>query len=291
MTRVAVVADIHANPFALEAVLADIDDVGVDEILVNGDLVGRGPMGSAVVGRIRELGLRSTRGNHEDYLISFRRREVPEEWLELEEWACHRWMTDELTDADVEFLDTLPFTLTSDVAPSIRLYHGSPRSHTEGLGEWTGDTELRAHLDSVDEPTLVVAHTHRPLVWRCEAGCVINVGSVGLPFNGDPRAQYAVLTVEEGDVAVELRQVDYDQEAFLQAYETTGFIECGGATARLLRMEVRAARPHLVPFLKWSEARGRAPVRDALPEFLEVFDPGMSLAEFVATLDLDATEG
>lgn len=85
MSRIAIIADIHANVPALEAVLADIETVGVDEVLVNGDLVGRGPSGSAVVDRIRELGWRSTRGNHEDYHLQFRREEVPEEWLTAEE--------------------------------------------------------------------------------------------------------------------------------------------------------------------------------------------------------------
>ncbi len=73
MHKIAVLADIHGNLPALEAVLADIDAQRPDEVLVGGDLVGRGPQGSAVVRCIRERGWRAVRGNHEDYLLGFRR--------------------------------------------------------------------------------------------------------------------------------------------------------------------------------------------------------------------------
>ena len=92
MPRIAVIADIHANMPALEAVIRDIEQQEIDEVLVGGDLVGRGPQGSAVVKRIIEEGWAGVRGNHEDYLLNFRRRTVREEWLTAEEWSALRWM-------------------------------------------------------------------------------------------------------------------------------------------------------------------------------------------------------
>ncbi len=75
MARIAVIADIHGNMPALEAVISDLADQAVDEVLVGGDLVGRGPEGSRVVKRVRELGWPAIGGNHEDYLLAFRRGE------------------------------------------------------------------------------------------------------------------------------------------------------------------------------------------------------------------------
>ena len=92
MTRLAVLADVHGNMPALEAVIEDIESHGVDEVLVGGDLVGRGPEGSLVTRRIRELGWPSIRGNHEEYVLTFRKGEVPADWLEAKEWAAARWM-------------------------------------------------------------------------------------------------------------------------------------------------------------------------------------------------------
>lgn len=287
MSRIAVIADIHANVPALEAVLADIEQLQVDEVLVNGDLVGRGPLGSRVVERIGELGLRSTRGNHEDYHLQFRRGEVPEEWLTSPEWSCARWMAAELGADHAEYIDALPFTLTSELEPQLRLFHGSPRSHSEGIGGWTGDEALREHLASIDEAVLVVAHTHRPLQRHIDDRLVVNVGSVGMPFNGDARAQYVVFEGSGTDFEVAFRQVDYDRGEIYRLYEETGFLEAGNATAHLLRVEIETARPHLVPFLQWSKANETPATIDHLDDFLAVFDPNTSMADFARTIGLE----
>jgi len=280
--RVAVLSDIHANPFALEAVVDDIARQNVDEVIVGGDMVGRGPLGSEVVARIQDLGWPGVRGNHEDYTLNFRRQSVEPGWLTAREWAASRWMAAELLPDQIEFIDTLPFTLAASGDASLRVFHGSPDSHCEGLGVWTDNAIIENHFNKIEESVLVCGHTHRPMVRETPGGLVVNVGSVGLPFNGDPRAQYAIFTQKRDHWEVELRQVDYDREAFLTTYKTSGFMDAGGVTAELLTHEIRHARPFLVPFIKWSAATGREPAdMDALPEFLEVFNPGMSKRDFI----------
>lgn len=285
MTRIAVIADIHGNVPALEAVLEDLRDQGVDEVLVGGDLVGRGPQGSAVTRRIRELRWPAIGGNHEDYLLAFRRGEVPDSWLEEEEWAASRWMAAELDDDDVAYLKALPFDL---VRGDLRLVHGTPRSNREGIGPWTGEEEVTAHFDRVAESVLVCAHTHRPLVHELAGGLVVNAGSVGLPFNRDRRAQYAIFTRHRNGWRHELRQVDYDLDRVFEIYESTGFAAEGGVTARLLRLELEHASPLLVPFIEWSRAVGVPTTSEQLDSFLEVFRSGQSLSAFFA--DLRRTE-
>ncbi len=284
MLRVAVISDIHANPFALAAVIEDIERTQVDEVLVGGDLVGRGPLGSQVVDMVRDMGWRSVRGNHEDYTLEFRRQSVPQAWLSDMEWAASRWMAQEIEDHHAEYLDALPFTLTAETEPSLRLYHGSPRSYREGIGEWTAADKLREHFDAIDEPLLVCAHTHRPMVRELADGLVVNVGSVGLPFNGDWRAQYVIFTHKPAGWEVDFRQVAYDRDAFLKAYETSGFLDEGDVSARLLKKEVEHARPFLVPFLKWTEMAGHPARLESLEAFLEVYSPTMTMREFFALL-------
>jgi predicted phosphodiesterase len=284
MRRIAVISDIHANPHALEAVIDDIERIEPDEVLVGGDLVGRGPLGARVVDVIRELGWRSVRGNHEDYTLEFRRENVSPEWLTAPQWAASRWMAAEIDDDHAAYLDELPFSLTAESDPSLRLFHGSPRSYQEGIGEWTPAEVLERHFDSIEEPLLVCAHTHRPLVAEVGDGLIVNVGSVGLPFNGDWRAQYVLFTHDSGGWEVEFRQVDYDRPSFLQTYETSGFLEHGDVSARLLKREVETARPYLVPFLKWCEFADEPPHLETLPAFLEVYDPTMTMAEFYGLL-------
>lgn len=279
MTRIAVLADIHGNLPAFEAVLNDLADASVDEIILAGDLVGRGPQGSAVVKRAQSLGLRSVRGNHEDYILSFRRREVPAEWLEAEEWGCSRWMAAELDESDIAFIDSFPFTTSPATADTVKIFHGSPSSYNEGLGPWTDDAKVQKYLVESAGQVLVCGHTHRPAQWHFAAGLAVNVGSVGLPFNADTRAQYAILTSGPDGWSVEPRMVAYDKELVFAAYESSGFLANGGATALLLRHEVATARPFLVPFLKWAEITEQPPITASLAQFFEYFDPELSIVD------------
>jgi len=290
MSSVAVIADIHGNPFALEAVIEDINAVGVDEVIVAGDLVGRGPFGSVVVDRISGLGWTCIRGNHEDYLLGFHRREVPDTWWETDEWAASRWMASELKARHYSFIDALPFSTTSTATPRLRVVHGSPESHSEGLGSWTKDEKIDHHLKSIEESILVCAHTHRPMVRHRPQGSVVNIGSTGLPFNGDWRAQYAIFyqgprraghADELKGWAVELRQVEYDRDAFLEAYRSSGFLENGGVSAALLMAEVKTARPHRVPFLVWARTLKIAPTPEKLEDFFDLYDPSLPMSAFI----------
>ena len=286
MTRstIAILADIHGNMPALRAVIADLERQAPDEVLVGGDLVGRGPEGSQVVDTIRRLGWRCLRGNHEDYLLGFVRREVPDDWWTEDEWAASRWMAAELTPAAVEFISELPDELRPASAPGLLLVHGSPRSNQDGLGPWTSDQQLARHLESIDENLLVCGHTHRPMIRELHAGRVVNVGAVGLPFNRDRRAQYGMFHYDGESWTTELRGVDYDTRELLDVYEATGFRARGGVTAELIRLEVEQAVPYLVPFLKWVRLIGAAPDSARVPEFLEFYDPDEPLNDFFQRL-------
>ncbi|MCP3957894.1 MAG: metallophosphoesterase family protein [bacterium] len=287
MTRIAIISDIHGNMPALEAVLDDLAGQAVDEVLVGGDLVGRGPAGSKVTKRIRSLGFPAIGGNHEDYLLDFRRGKVPDEWLDADEWSAARWMAAELDDDDVEYLACLPFSIGR---PGLRLVHGTPATNREGIGPWTGDDEMSGYWGAVEEPVLVCAHTHRPLLREIEGGLVVNVGSVGLPFNRDRRAQYAIFTSQAGGAwRVEPRQVPYDLEEIFEIYETSGFQAAGGITAQLLRMELEHSTPLLVPFLEWAKVLDVTPTAAQLERFLESFQPGQSLREFFRRLRQSAS--
>lgn len=281
---IAVFADVHGNVPALRAVLADLEAQRPDEVLVLGDLVGRGPEGSRVVRTIAERRWPCLRGNHEDYLLDFRRRRVPAEWWHLDEWAASRWMAAELGEREAAWIDALPFELRPETAPDLLLVHGSPRSYNEGIGPWTSDERLDRHLDEIDRPWLVCAHTHRPLVRRRPAGVVVNVGAVGLPFNGDRRAQYAIFHSDGDGWEVEPRRVEYDVDEALAVYERSGFLAAGGVTAELLRLELVHAAPFLVPFQKWAALLRLPPEADRLPEFLDFYDPREPLHDFFVRL-------
>ena len=202
MIRIAVLADVHGNVPALEAVIEDVTSQQPDEVLVGGDLVGRGPCGKEVVRLITEMGWRSVRGNHEDYLLAFRRKRVKDHWLTAPEWSAARWMAEELDNAAARTIEGLPLTLLSHLAPELRLVHGTPRSNDEGIGPWTSRVQVEGHFAAVRESVLVCGHTHRPLECRLPTGMVVNVGAVGLPFNRARSAQYALFQLGGDEMSV-----------------------------------------------------------------------------------------
>jgi len=277
VSRIAVLADVHGNVPALEAVLDDIARTGADRVVVGGDLVGRGPEGRAVVERIRSLGLLSVRGNHEDLLLAT--RDTPRGKDADDDIArCTRWMADDLDDAAAAFAAALPPALVVPGAPDVRIVHGSPRSNREGIGPWTSAERVRELFDDVPEPVLCCAHTHRPLVHRLAGGLVVNVGSVGLPFDGDPRAAYALLVRDRDGWHSEVRRVPYDRDRVLARYRTTGFLDECGAMAAMAAREIETARSHLVPFEAWCRERGLPPVHRLVADFLEGFVPEQPVA-------------
>lgn len=282
MTTIAILADVHGNVPALEAVLSDLDRHSVDEVLHGGDLVGRGPQGREVVDMVRARGWRGVRGNHEDYLVAFRQGNVRKEWLHGPEWAAARWMAAQLGDDGEAYARGLPISLTAETAPELRLVHGTPRSNQESIGPWTADEEIDERLAGIDEPLVVCAHTHRPLVRRPGRRLVVNVGSVGLPFDGDHRACYALLRRNAEGWHAEHRRLEWDRDRLLRLYRRTGFLEAGGITAALLEMEVRTARSQLVPFLDWARASGRAADAAALDEFRTTAARGSPAADGAA---------
>lgn len=280
MPRIAVLADIHANLPALDAVIADIASQAVDEVIVAGDLVGRGPLGSAVVRRIVALGWACVRGNHEDYLLDLRAGRAPLGWRGDPAWAGARWMAEELSADDAAFLASLPPSVVAARSTEVRVVHGTPASNREGVGPWTSDEDLGRIVADVREPVLVCAHTHRPLVRRIGRWLVVNTGSVGLPFNGDPRAQYVVLEGQDGAPpggphrgaegwTVEHRAVEYDRATIRRAYGESGFLAAGGVTSALLALELETARSVLVPYLVWSEKQDAPPGWPSMWLFLD----------------------
>jgi putative phosphoesterase len=198
----ALLYDIHGNLPALEAVLADLGDA--DRFLLGGDYATAGAWPRETVERLRELDNATwIRGNVDRWLVD--RHDAPSP---VEEIAART--AELLGDELVAELAGLPESAEIDDT----LYcHASPRSDTQSFGAEPGplDTEL---LEGVTAKRVVFGHTHVQFQ-RTDSGGIelLNPGSVGMPWDGDHRAAYAVV---DGD-RVEGRRVEYDWEASVAA--------------------------------------------------------------------------
>jgi putative phosphoesterase len=225
--RVAVITDIHANLPALEATLEAIEAIGVDEIYCGGDLVGYGPHPNEVCELVERRGIPTIYGNY-DYAIA----------RDLEDCGCayrdpHEralgdqsvaWTLEHTTRKSKEFMLGLPFTVLFQLGQKrIRLVHGSPRKVNEYLFEDKPARLYERLARQADCDVLVFGHTHKP--WIREHGGVlfVNCGSVGKPKDGDPRAAYALLELDdEGRVRASIERVPYDAERVAREVEAAG---------------------------------------------------------------------
>ena len=260
---IAVIADIHANLPALEAVLQDATELGADTLVVNGDLVNRGPSNVAVLERILELNPDAmTLGNHDDLMRKGvdRDPDIPALWFEDDFWRGMAWPAAQLAQAGlVDPLRDLPLSLrvAEPGLPSLLFSHGSPRHYREGYAAYLSDDAFAEILGSYPADVLIGSHTHRPFEYRLGQNLILNTGAVGAPFNGDPRAQYLVLHPQNGGWQPEFRAVPYNRTAALSAFETSGYLEAGGVSARIFYEELRLARPLYMGFWEWTEGQDR----------------------------------
>ncbi len=276
--RLAVISDIHSNLAALQAVIEDLKSVRPDAVVVAGDFINRGPQPREVLVLLHECGWPRLRGNHEDYVIAQCREFEPGDLLANPIWQPARWTAEQL-DKRSEELESLPLTMTMQ-APNgsdVLIAHGTPQVNSDGVFGKTTDDELRQMLGDEPPSLFVCAHTHASLMRRVDETLIVNVGAVGLPFNGDSRAQYGVFTWKAKGWQAELRALDYDREQTYRAFEDGGFLDGGGPLARVIMKEVETARPHLGPWVRdfGDDVRaGNLSVTQATERYLADLAPG-----------------
>jgi putative phosphoesterase len=214
-TRIAIFSDLHGNSAATAAVLAAIDAETPDAIYNLGDLVGYGARPNETIALIRARGIPTIMGNYDDG-VGFDRDECGCAYRDPEEEARGQaslvWSRAMTTEENKAYLRTLlPEMRFEAEGTRVRLVHGSPRRMNEYLFEDRDPRSLARIAQSAETDVLIFGHTHKPWVRAIEGVLFVNDGSVGKPKDGDPRAAWALLTVEQvRPVQVEIRRVHYD---------------------------------------------------------------------------------
>ncbi len=303
--RLAVLADIHGNLPALEAVCAVLESLQPDYVVLDGDLINAVPFNREVVERVRGEPWCVVRGNHEFYLLDHGTERAPKGQGDPERWALSRWLAETMSRQDALYLAALPddCTLYFPGTQPIRVAHGVPGHNRTGFFPTMSPDQILAQVKEIPQRTLISAHTHvqldRHVSWvespdplsdphgelgqgvdgydpaRCSPQGhwhVINPGSVGLPLNGDPRAQFALLEsvpeeVEPGGWRVTHHRIEYDRRPALQAYYDSDMLAAGGPIAQLFYWELVTAEPEIICFYRWCQRHGYNPDRALRPAF------------------------
>jgi len=230
VTRIAVLSDIHGNLLALEAVLAEIRRDKPDAVLVAGDHVLNGPDPNGAVDALRVLeseGALIVSGNTDiavgdfDYGAAFPQYQdgVPDVVRAAVEWAH-----DELGDEQLDWLRRLPAERRTRAADGtlVLVVHASPGSQTRGFDRALDANVIYERAAATDARVICVGHTHMPEVRDLGWKLIVNAGSAGYVFDGDPTASWAMVTVTEGAVDAEIRRTPFDALAVATAISERG---------------------------------------------------------------------
>ena len=204
--RVAAIYDIHGNLPALEAVLQDIRQAEVDQIVVGGDVL-PGPMPRETLRCLLDLDIpvQFIQGNGDREVLALRRGTetgaVPEQFREV-----MRWNAEQLHPEDEQLLASWPKTLRVEIGGvgEVLFCHATPRSDTEVFTRLTPEDRLLPIFAGLNVPLVVCGHTHMQFDRTIGKVRVVNAGSVGMPF-GEPGAYWLLLGPD-----VELRHTPYD---------------------------------------------------------------------------------
>ena len=233
--RIAILSDIHGNRTAFEAVLADLRETAPDLVLHAGDLADGGSSPVEIVDQIRALGWSGVLGNGDEMLNRPASLEdfVRESSAPPALWDAVRQMAaatrTRLGAQRLTWLGQLPLILTY---PQFAVVHASPHNCWKAPSANAADADLDQLYGVPGRPIVFYGHTHVPGV-RTMQGSVkllINTGSVGLPYDGDPRASYVIL--DAGTPVI--RRVAYDIEREVRALASSGLPNAGWV-AKMLR--------------------------------------------------------
>ena len=221
--RVALIADIHGNLVALDAVLAALATEAIDRIVCLGDVAALGPQPRDVLARLREVGCPVVMGNADAWLLdpTASTRPLDNDARRIE--AIELWCARQLSETDHAFLRSFHPTVELDLGDDRTLLccHGSPRSCDEVIAATTPEADLDRMLEGTGAAIVAGGHTHAQLLRRHRDLLIVNPGSVGLPVDrlppaspirNPPWAEYAVVDAAGNRLSIDLRREPFDVE-------------------------------------------------------------------------------
>jgi len=284
--KIAILSDIHGNFPALEAVAADVARWEPDVTVVNGDVVNRGPLPRRCWAFVQDRGWPLVGGNHEAYVALWDGPDRPWEGRDFNIHLSSFWTYRRLNGSAAALAD-LPSTLSlhGPDGSEVRVTHGSMFGNRDGIYPETPAADVRQKIAPAPA-VFCTAHTHRPFVRRLDGvrrgsgSLVVNSGSVGASFDGDPRACYLRLTWRAGGWRVELMRLRYDRVRTARDFWSSGFLEEGGPLVHIFYHEWRDARPLVNLWSRQYEAavlEGEISLEVSVSAFLAAVRAGQAL--------------
>ncbi|MEK3991716.1 metallophosphoesterase family protein [Robertmurraya sp. FSL R5-0851] len=222
--KLAFISDIHGNAIALDAVLQDIQQKNVDKVVVLGDICYRGPEPQRALDLVRALDCNVIKGNADEWVVrGVQQGEVPDHVLELMNKE-RDWIVSQLSDESIDYLKALPTQLNLEVEGiRIHAFHATPDSLFEVVPPTANDETILEKLVTSEEDLYIYAHIHKPYIRFINGKCIVNIGSVGLPFDGLNKASYSIVEINEGSIQTSNVRVSYDVHKVVEQYKNVEY--------------------------------------------------------------------
>ncbi len=275
--KIAALADIHGNYQALVTVIDHLERWKPDLVMVLGDIINRGPRSRDCLHLVQEKTQSASwlviRGNHEGYVLAFEDPNFSRSGLEFELRKIIFWTYQSLSTDEIIAVKQLPEQIDLILAGKqvVKAVHASTAGDRVGIYPNSSESDLD-HLVDPEADLFLVGHTHQPLIRDYQGTTVINVGSVGLPFDGDTRAAYAQISYTGNHWRGEICRVKYDLESSKKDFFETGFIPESGPLADLVLAELELGWPQLSHWFRHYEKAvldHKISPADAVREFLK----------------------
>lgn len=217
MIQIAIISDIHANIVALKEVLLDIRSRPVSQVYCLGDLVDFAPWGNEVINLMKETKIPCLLGNH-DERIAFNLPIIPLPHHDRIETSNRtiaiNHSKEHITIQNKKWLAALPYNIEltykiGKATKKILLVHASIQSNDEYIYESDSKSEMLKQLQNRSIHVIVMGHTHHSYLQKSGDALLINCGSVGRSKELDRKATYAILSLTEERIDVEIIKVDY----------------------------------------------------------------------------------
>jgi predicted phosphodiesterase len=229
--RVAVISDIHANCFALDATLDDLEQYPVDQVICLGDVVQGGAQPRQTITRLRELACPVVMGNADSWLLTEESDTI--EPTTQQQREVRAWTLAELSSADLDYVRGFQRTLEVSLSHEQRLlcFHGSPNSFDDVLLPETSKEDWDRLLGPFSPAIMAGGHTHTQQIRRVHDGLFFNPGSIGVAYNYyltkeqfhiDAWAEYAVLSYGDGSMSLSFHRVPYNVQKLIRIIEASG---------------------------------------------------------------------
>lgn len=253
MTRIAVLSDIHGNLPALQAVMHDMTQFDVDQVVVAGDIINWGPFNREVMEIVLERRWTVIRGNNEYYMLDYATPRQPDSWRG---YTMPPWLHEHVKPYEsiiAGWPDTIQLRYRD--APPIRVFHGYPDYPWDTVHPLTPLETVCERFAQVQERYIITAHSHLWLDDDYDRWRIFNSGTVGAPLDGTEGATYMILDGNASGWKCRFRRVSYDVAPILQEFERQDFIGRIGNTGRLVIKEFQTGRLWLYPFKMWQRER------------------------------------